>query len=401
MRRPSTPGFIGDKLREAREARGLNGTALADLTDISRQSISKYEIGDQSPSPETLERISKVLKVPIDYFLTPRKRTLDLKSAIFYRSMSTKTLTERLRAEKRFIWLQDIVAYLMSMVDFPKVNLPDFNIPENPELITDTLIEDTALELRQYWGLGLGPISNMVWLLENNGIIVSSYSLETATLDAFSQHHFDRPYVVIGTDKHSAARARFTAGHELGHLVLHKHLSQKDIRTPKTLKLIEAQANRFSGAFHLPERSFSEDFLQVDLDYFRVKKSRWKLSIAFFVERAKNLGYVDESRYKLLRRYISRKGWTKVEPLDEEIEVEKPQLLKDSFELIIQNNVCTRSEILQKLKLNPDDIESVCGLPSRYLSPAEVIKLPQRKSAKLKRDIEQPGEVIDLFGKKA
>ncbi len=399
MRRLSTPGFIGQKLKEAREARGLNGTALADLIGISRQSISKYENGDQTPKPEVLEKLSGVLRVPLDYFLIPRKRTIDCSKAVFYRSMSAATLTERLRAEKRFLWLQDIVAYLVSIVDFPKTSLPDFDIPEDPEFITDELIEKTALQLRRFWNLGLGPISNMTWLLENNGIIVSCYSLESQKLDAFSQYQFDQPYVVIGIDKYSAARARFSLGHELGHLILHKQLAPKHIKTPKTLKLIERQANRFSGAFHLPEQAFAEDFLSIDLDYFRCKKSRWKLSIAFFLQRAKDLGYVDEKKYALLQRYYSRNGWRTFEPLDDEIELEKPQLLRQAVELIIESKIHTRSEILQKLKISPDDVESICGLPSNYLSPAKVINLPLKPNVSIKRDVEKPGEVIDLFNR--
>jgi Zn-dependent peptidase ImmA (M78 family)/DNA-binding XRE family transcriptional regulator len=397
MRKPSTPGFIGEKLKEAKEARGLNGTSLAELIGVSRQSISKYENGDQSPSPEVLEKISETLRLPVDYFITPRRRSVDTESATFYRSLSAATLTERLRAEKRYLWLQDIVAYLMTLVEFPEKNLPKFGIPEDPELITEQLIESIALELRKYWGLGLGPISNMVWLLENNGIIVSCYGLETATLDAFSQIQYDRPYIILGTDKCSTARSRFSAAHELGHLILHQGLTSKDIRNPKTLKLIEAQANRFSGAFHVPEKAFSEDFLAMDLDFFRLKKTKWKLSIAFFIQRAKDLGYIDESKYRLLRRYYSRKGWNRFEPSDDEIKPEEPQLLKESFELIVENNVRSRSDIINKLNLNPHDIEDLCGLSVGYLSPAEVINLPLRQRPTLRRDSDQPAEVINLF----
>jgi transcriptional regulator with XRE-family HTH domain len=40
-----TPGFVGDRLREAREARGLSAVSLADLLGITRQAISLYESG--------------------------------------------------------------------------------------------------------------------------------------------------------------------------------------------------------------------------------------------------------------------------------------------------------------------------------------------------------------------
>jgi Zn-dependent peptidase ImmA (M78 family)/transcriptional regulator with XRE-family HTH domain len=397
MRKPSTPGFLGHKLREAREARGLNGTLLSDLVGVSRQSISKYENGDQTPSPDVLNALSQALQIPVDYFISPRKRTVDKKSPIFYRSMSAAKSRDRERAEQRYVWLQDIVAYLYRFIEFPTVNIPVFDVPSDPSKITNELIEDLALKLRRYWKLGLGPISNITWLLENNGIIVSSYSLESDSLDAFSQFQYDRPYLILGTDKHSAARSRFNAAHELGHLILHKNLSVKDIKTAKTLKLIESQAHYFAGAFHLPEKSFADDFLMMNLDYFKLRKPKWKISIAAMLERAKNLGLVDGDKYQLLRRYYVRNKWGKFEPFDDSLDVEEPKLLKESLQMILENKVVTRADLLSRIRLNPNDVEDLCGLSRGYLSDAEVIQLHLKPSSKIRRERDGDGKVIDLF----
>ena len=37
-----TPNFVGERLKEAREARGLTGVAVADLVGVKRDSISLY-----------------------------------------------------------------------------------------------------------------------------------------------------------------------------------------------------------------------------------------------------------------------------------------------------------------------------------------------------------------------
>ena len=47
----STPGFIGERLREARQVRGFRANELAEILDISPQAISSYETGKKSPSP--------------------------------------------------------------------------------------------------------------------------------------------------------------------------------------------------------------------------------------------------------------------------------------------------------------------------------------------------------------
>lgn len=396
----NTPGFVGEKLREAREARGFNASELADLLEISRQSISKYENDLQSPSPQVMDKICQILMLPSDFFLHARKRKIDNESPIFYRSMSAATKTERLRAQGRYLWLQDIFSYLWKFIEFPSVNLPTFDdVPKDPTLISNEIIEDIAVRTRRYWNLGDGPISSMVWLLENNGIIVGSYNLETATLDAFSQVLFNRPHIILGIDKKSAVRSRFNAAHELGHLILHQGIPKKLLNSPQYFKMIEDQAHRFAGAFHLTESAFIEEVSSVSLEQFRLLKPRWKVSIAAMLHRAKDLGFVEEEEAHLLWRNYNRRGWKKLEPLDDEIPQEQPQLLKNAFELIINNNIQSRSEILQKLKLNPSDIEEIAGLPQHYLSN-EVIEMPIRRRSHFSECYDQPAEVINLFGEK-
>jgi Zn-dependent peptidase ImmA (M78 family)/DNA-binding XRE family transcriptional regulator len=397
--KPTTPGFVGEKLKEARLARGLNGTALSDLLQVSRQSISKYENDLQAPSPEVMEEICNILKLPIDFFVSKRKRTIDYSSPIFYRSLSSATKAERLRAESRYIWLQDIYSYLFRFVDFPRLNLPDYKLPNDPFLISNELIEEIAIKLRMFWGLGLGPISNITHLVENNGIIVGSYDLDTATLEGFSQFQFDKPVIILGIDKCSAARNRFTLAHELGHLILHKNISINTLNTSKYFKHIEKQAHRFAGAFLFPEPAFYEEMINSSIDFFRLKKSTWKISIGAQIFRARDLGMLSEEDSKKIWRSYSRQGMKTKEPLDDLLEIEKPILLRNGFHLIIDNNIRTRASIAFELKLNPKDIETLSGLELGYLQN-EVISFPVRKEI---LPIESPaferGEVVHLFRK--
>ena len=54
-----TPGFVGPRLREAREGRGLTAMSLAELLGITRSAISYYEKGTTSPQPDVMERNPK------------------------------------------------------------------------------------------------------------------------------------------------------------------------------------------------------------------------------------------------------------------------------------------------------------------------------------------------------
>jgi transcriptional regulator with XRE-family HTH domain len=172
------PGFVGEKLIEARQARGLSQIGLADLIGITNSQVSKYEKEDQAPSPETFEKIHTVLNIPSEYFLRRRKRAIDKTSALFYRSMQSKTKTQRLRAQSKFVWLQDIYAFSWRYVNFPEKNIPDIEVSNDIDKISFDLIEEVAEYLRNYWRLSDSPISNISRIVENNGIVLGSYNLD-------------------------------------------------------------------------------------------------------------------------------------------------------------------------------------------------------------------------------
>ena len=64
-----TPGFVGIRLREARETRQMTGTILSELTGVSVQSISAYETGKVTPPAEILERLADKLNFKDKLFL--------------------------------------------------------------------------------------------------------------------------------------------------------------------------------------------------------------------------------------------------------------------------------------------------------------------------------------------
>ena len=71
----STALPIGQRIREAREDRGLNQTELAALVRVSQSSISQIESGDIFPSIPTLEAICAALQVAIDFVPLAAKKS--------------------------------------------------------------------------------------------------------------------------------------------------------------------------------------------------------------------------------------------------------------------------------------------------------------------------------------
>src|SRR5690349_8107394 len=118
-----TPGFEGSRLREAREARGLSAASLAEVVGISRQVISQYEHGQTAPTPDNLYLIAGTLNLPVAFFLQPPRALAD--RTVFFRSLAAATKGERAKAERRLDWLEDLVKYLETFVEFPAVAFPD------------------------------------------------------------------------------------------------------------------------------------------------------------------------------------------------------------------------------------------------------------------------------------
>jgi Zn-dependent peptidase ImmA (M78 family)/transcriptional regulator with XRE-family HTH domain len=363
-----TPGFIGARLVQAREARMLSATSLAEMVGIRSANVSNYEHGKQSPSRDVMERIATVLNQPSSFFLRPL--SLQPNEDFWWRAMSASTKLARSRAYARHSWLREIVSYLGDYVDFPVVDIPDFNFSGDVKKITSEMIEEVASECRRYWKLGDGPIADSVLLMENNGVIVSRGELVAETLDAFSQWPDDseHPFVFLGADKASAVRSRHDASHELGHLILHRSVDRKSIRNPNLFKLIEEQAHRFASAFNLPSSGFADQLWSPTLDAFLALKPYWKVAIAAMIMRCEQLGILSEEQARRLWINMNRRGWRKQEPLDDRIAPEQPRLLRRSFELLVNEKIKTPKQILSDLSINASDIESLACLEPAYLT---------------------------------
>ena len=60
---------IGGKIQARRKAMGLSQEDLAQLTGVSRQSVTKWETGQSAPDLDRLVEVSDVLGVSLDFLL--------------------------------------------------------------------------------------------------------------------------------------------------------------------------------------------------------------------------------------------------------------------------------------------------------------------------------------------
>src|SRR5262249_41589353 len=137
--------------------------------------------------------------------------------------------------------------------------------------------------------------------------------------------------------------------------------------TTANLNDIEKQANRFASAFLLPQQTFSREVLGTSLNHFLFLKEKWGVAISAMAYRARDLNILSANQFSYLMRQMNVFNIKKREPLDEHFQVRAPSILGESVKMLIEQNVQTKAQVEDALALNLGDIESLCGLPEKYL----------------------------------
>lgn len=362
-------------LRLAREFRGLQKNELAAKLGLTPSAITQFESGKSKPNSQTIGRISMALNFPPAFFALPGDLGIVSTDQCHFRSLKSCSQIER----RKMVSASTIISRIIEFVD-ERANIPEEQITVCTSFGATTLeeIEQSASRVRKTWGLGFGPISSVINLLENKGVLVFRLLSDCKKVDAFSLWHREHPFIFLNTEKGSTSRSRFDAAHELGHLILHSEYLPGD-------RAQEEQANRFSSAFLLPREAFlAECPRRLVWPHFLELKHRWKVSLAALVRRARDLDVISEDTYRRANVQINKKGWGQSEP--NEPEVEKPTILPRIMLLLHQQNL-PLSVIAEELSLNETDLRLLTYADQEQLAQGDKegslvgSLLPSRKSS--------------------
>jgi len=314
--------FQPARLTLARELRGHAKSELADKIDKSASAIGQFESGRARPDAQTVRELSLALGLPLTFFTRPLRTAPVPVEQCHFRSLRSASQKERRRLIAQGTILNELVSLLEERVELPREQVSA--VARTCISVDD--IESLAVEVRTRWGLGLGPIPNVMQLLEANGLLVLPIHAGSADVDAFSFWLGGRPCIFLVEHKDSSSRVRFDAGHELGHLVLHPDVVPGD---PE----MERQANRFASAFLLPKDSFLPECpTRLVWEHFLELKRRWKVSLAALFRRAYDLERITEASYRRAFMMLNRTGQRQHEACEPPIE--KPAMIANAIGLI-------------------------------------------------------------------
>jgi Zn-dependent peptidase ImmA (M78 family)/transcriptional regulator with XRE-family HTH domain len=342
--------FDSQRLRLAREFRGLRRSDLAQRIGISPSAITQLENGSTKPASSNLNEIALSLGFPIDFFLEDgRRQKVQDHRAAFFRSLRSTRQMDRDRAAARAFLVVELFDALQRYVRLPEINLPeglyvDGNADRNA-------IEQRALALRKYWGIAPGPIPNAVRLLEVNGVIVTYCAFEAKELSSFSRWFGRRPVVVLKDERDDMVRLRFDAIHELGHLVLHEEAEPGN-------QILESQANSFAASFLTPKEQIIDSLPRsFDIERFHELKETWGVSIAALLYRSRELGRMTESTYRRAMMTIAKNRWRINEPFPIRGH-ESADLLRRGLE-VLRSSGKSDADLIREARLPADFLSDV------------------------------------------
>lgn len=401
--------FRGEQLKNARQLRGMTITALAELTDISKQSISLYENGETKPEyPRTLA-LANALRVPTTFFFSEDVCRAET-PATYFRSLASATRLTRTSQSLKLEYVAKMYEALLEYIDFPALDLPTieysgmYNL-NNPDSIVAMYreLEVVAMQVREYWALGDGPITDLQYILESHGIIVTGFDTTEDDIDAFSQRTIFKNdevcFIAVDQGRKPEGRIRFDMAHELAHLLIHPWSEDIDSLTKEEFKLRETEANVFASAFLLPRSTFGSEVSHypTDLEYYLWLRKKWKTSIQAMMYRTRQLGCITGNQFQYMMRQVSKRGWRKSEPGDSPC-ILGESIFQGAIDLLLDEKILSAEGILRLfascgVNLYSDEIENLLHIRKGTLSSKE----PQAKIVQL-RILRNEAEGINAQG---
>ncbi|MFI0453699.1 XRE family transcriptional regulator [Actinomadura sp. 6N118] len=298
--------FDPARLTQARQLAGMTKAALAQQVGVSAAAVGQWEASTTPPRPDHLRRAAEVLDVPIGFFALGRPYAQLDASAAHFRSLRSTRVSQRAKAIRFVEQTWELAYALEKRVQFPPVDLPGFSGGEiyNEDFPTDPM--RAAQALRAAWQLGNGPIPHLVRTMETHGLLVTLVPFagaDTPRIDAFATSRLPRPTVVLTPDRaNDVYRHRFTAAHELGHLLLHGDPAPGD-------KQQEREADMFAAELLTPREAIGPLLPdRLDFNAFNELSLAWGVSLKSLIYRCRELGLVSEA--------TARRGYQRIEQMN-------------------------------------------------------------------------------------
>jgi len=297
--------IFAKRLKSARLLAGLSQDKLVKAIDhqVSKNAVAKYERAEMMPNSKVLIALAKALDVKADYFFRPFTVEID---QVEFRKKS-KLGTKKIKAIKEKV--RDHLERYLEIEAFLDIS-SRFDNPIGGQIICGgNDVEKAVDNLLEAWKLGYNALPNVIELLEEKEVKIIEIEADPA-FDGLSGWANGEIPVIVLNKQYPIERKRFTALHELGHLLMP---FKKDL----SAMTVEKRCHRFAGTMLIPKDTFINELgrhrLNIALPELISIKETYGLSIQAIMARAKDLDVISDATFIRFRKFINRnrreEGW--------------------------------------------------------------------------------------------
>jgi Zn-dependent peptidase ImmA (M78 family)/DNA-binding XRE family transcriptional regulator len=301
------------KLREARENRGLTQEQVARVLGVSQELIALWEKGDRVPSSLHFGQLARLYGVKSESFFGDKPLEYTEWHRLLFREEEGGSLSPEATLE-----LQEWLEFLDDYADFLKEEggepylkgVPrELKLPERP--LTDVRQASTqALRVREYYNLGQDAVPELYTFLDEQRILVYKGHLpaESGIWGAFYRHPQLGFSVFINVNA-TPGRQAFTLAHELAHALYHYHLCgivcRREGLSPEEVE-VERFANAWAAHFLVPGKALKDQAKrlgELSPETALLLANHFRVSYTFILFRLRNEGLIGKEELETWSKY--------------------------------------------------------------------------------------------------
>lgn len=255
-----SPANVGERLRISREAAKLSQADVAAALGIARTTLVAIEQGQRRVRIGEIQQLAKLYRTSVNALLQTDAIKVDL--APQFRKLDVRTDDA---VENAARLLSDLATAEVELENLLGVKRIRNDPPERPILPGDVRAqaEQDALDLRQWLGLGLSPVADIVTLLEMElGVRVYIRRFDGRISGLFAYHDTLGACILLNAN-HPRVRRAQTAAHEMAHLVSSRRQAEILDGGHARNSREERYAAVFAQVFLMPARTVMQKFREV------------------------------------------------------------------------------------------------------------------------------------------
>jgi Zn-dependent peptidase ImmA (M78 family)/transcriptional regulator with XRE-family HTH domain len=256
---------LGDRLRAARDRRGLSQQAVADALGLPRTAITNMETGARAVSTLEITKLANLYGQTPAYFLASNEQKAEDLFVVLHRALPEIEGTPQIEGEvRRILDLYREGAALRSLLDqASEQTVP--NYASKLSSVGDAIRqgEVVAQEERRRLGLGTAPIINTAETISEQGVWTAATDLPNGLSGLFVNHPSIGLAILVNV-QHWPVRRRFSYAHEYAHALFDRSEAITTTRSQNATQLAEKRANAFAAAFMIPAGGVVDHLRQLD-----------------------------------------------------------------------------------------------------------------------------------------